>query len=241
MIIVSGGTKGGDGKSTMATQLAVSRALSGRDVALVDTDSQGSSYKFTLLRAERRDGGSGYTCVKVEGKGARTEVQNLAPKFGDIVIDAGARDTLAQRYAFTVADRVLIPCVPSTFDVWAMQENVAIIEEARAINPDLRALVYLNRAESQGSENDEAAELLREVEGIEFSGVTIVDRKAFRHATSAGLALSELDSRRKDPKAQAELERLFNLAFDIEETSARPPEEVTERSEEREEATHVTT
>jgi chromosome partitioning protein len=43
MIVTVGNTKGGVGKTTLAFQLALARALSGRDVLLVDGDRQGSA------------------------------------------------------------------------------------------------------------------------------------------------------------------------------------------------------
>ncbi len=53
MITVVGGTKGGSGKSTVATNLAVMLSLAGRDVLLVDADDQETSKDFTSLRNEK--------------------------------------------------------------------------------------------------------------------------------------------------------------------------------------------
>jgi len=53
MIIVAGGTKGGSGQTTVATNLAIMRAPSGRDVVLIDSDDQETSTDFIALRSER--------------------------------------------------------------------------------------------------------------------------------------------------------------------------------------------
>ena len=52
MIVTVGNTKGGVGKTTLAFQLALARALSGRDVLLVDGDRQGSAQTAVAIRAE---------------------------------------------------------------------------------------------------------------------------------------------------------------------------------------------
>ena len=52
MIITVGGIKGGSGKSTVATNLVVLRSLEGRDVLLVDADTQTTSSDFSLQGPE---------------------------------------------------------------------------------------------------------------------------------------------------------------------------------------------
>src|SRR2546430_567885 len=52
MIVTVGNTKGGVGKTTLAFQLALARALTGRDVLLLDGDRQGSGQTAVAIRAE---------------------------------------------------------------------------------------------------------------------------------------------------------------------------------------------
>ena len=52
MILTVGNTKGGTGKTTMAVQLAITLARSGRDVLLVDGDTQGSAQAAIAIRTE---------------------------------------------------------------------------------------------------------------------------------------------------------------------------------------------
>ncbi|MBK8536321.1 MAG: AAA family ATPase [Candidatus Competibacteraceae bacterium] len=88
-IILIGGEKGGTGKTTLAVNLAALRALQGRDVLLIDTDIQASASYWAQTRDE-----AGIqprvACIQKFGKGLQTEVRDLAKRYQDIVIDAGA-------------------------------------------------------------------------------------------------------------------------------------------------------
>src|ERR1700687_1051281 len=97
MIIMVGGIKGGSGKTTVATNLAVIRALDGRDVLLVDADDQETSSDFTALRNERIERGACDTSIRLPGPAVRTQKPRLADKYQDIIIDTGGRDTTSQR------------------------------------------------------------------------------------------------------------------------------------------------
>lgn len=70
MIVVCGGIKGGGGKTTLATNLAVMRSLAGYDILLVDADEQDSASDFTVLRNQLFEptGGAGYTAIKLRGQ-----------------------------------------------------------------------------------------------------------------------------------------------------------------------------
>jgi chromosome partitioning protein len=212
MIIVAGGIKGGSGKTTVATHLAVMRALAGRDVLLIDADDQETATDFTALRNERLPEGAGYTSIKLTGAAVRTETLRLARKYQDVVIDTGGRDTTSQRAALTVAHKLIVPFVPRSFDVWTLEKVARLVDEMRAANPQLKAYVFLNRADPQGRDNDEAAELLREAGGLEYLDTPIGTRKAFGNAASQGLAVTEL--KQQDPKATQEINALFRSLFD---------------------------
>src|SRR3954470_9987290 len=149
MILTIGNIKGGVGKTTLAVNLAILRALAGRDVLLVDGDEQGTAVSFTDLRNEEL-GAPGYTAVGLQGAAVRTQVRQLASKYADIVIDVGGRDTGSLRAALTVSDKLLVPVQPRTFDVWALDQVAALVAEAREINPGLQALAFLNAADTQG-------------------------------------------------------------------------------------------
>ena len=52
MILTVGNTKGGVGKTTLAVNLAIARALQGHDVWLVDADRQQTAQTAISIRAE---------------------------------------------------------------------------------------------------------------------------------------------------------------------------------------------
>ena len=68
----------------------------------------------------------------------------------------------------------------------------ALITEARGYNPVLRAHAVLNFADSQGADNEAAAEALRNAGAIEFLDCPIGRRKAFPNAAAEGRGVIEL-------------------------------------------------
>jgi len=209
-----GGIKGGSGKTTIATNLAVMRALDGSDVLLIDADDQETASDFTMLRNERAAAEATYTSIKLTGQAVRTETLRLADKYAEIIIDTGGRDTTSQRAALTVADVLLVPFVPRSFDVWTLEKVGELVGEMRTANPGLRAYVFINRADPSGRDNDEAAEALRDTDGLEFISTPIGTRKAFGNAAAQGLAVSEL--RPQDAKASLEVQTLFRYLYSVE-------------------------
>lgn len=211
MTIVVGGIKGGSGKTTLATNLAILRGHAGRDVLLVDADDQETATDFSALRSQSKAGGAGYTGIKLTGASVRTETLKLKSKYEDIVIDTGGRDTTSQRAALSVADVLLVPFVPRSFDVWTLEKVSDLVQEMRAANPTLRAYAFLNRADARGGDNFDATQVLSESPALEFLDAPIGGRKAFGNAAAEGLAVTEL--RPQDPKASQEMQTLYDLVF----------------------------
>lgn len=214
MILTVGGTKGGTGKSTVATNLAVMRSLDGHDVLLIDADDQQSSSDFTIQRNRQHpDVGAGYTSVNLTGPAVRTETLRLKAKYEDIIIDVGGRDTTSQRAALAVSDCLVVPFVPRSFDIWTIEQITQIVAEMQAANPTLKTYTFINKADARGQDNEDAAELLRENEVLNFVDIFIGYRKAFGNAAGAGLAVTEVKP--QDPKAVEEMLILYRYLFDI--------------------------
>lgn len=215
MNIVVGGIKGGSGKTTVATNLAVLCARE-HDVLLIDADDQETATDFTVLRNERLPEGAGYTSIKLSGAAVRTETQRLASKYDTIIIDTGGRDTSSQRAALSIADVLLVPFVPRSFDIWTLEKVSALVGEMRTANPGLAAYVFINRADPRGQDNDESAEVLKEAGGLEFINTSLGTRKAFSNAAAQGLSVLELKP--QDPKASEEILMLYQRVFNAHST-----------------------
>ncbi len=209
VILAIGNIKGGVGKTTLAINIAISRAASNGDVLLIDGDEQRTALTFTNLRAEKI-GAPGYTVVGLQGNELRTQVRQLSNKYDDIVIDVGGRNTSSLRAALTIAEVLLIPVQPRSFDIWAVDQMAELIKEAREIN-SFRAIVVLNAADAQGQDNQEAFRAIQEIEGIEILDVIIGRRKAFPNAAASGRSVFEYVP--KDMKAVDELSALIGLLF----------------------------
>jgi chromosome partitioning protein len=214
MILLCGGLKGGSGRSSVATHLTILRSSS-KDVLLVDADDQETSSDFTILRNEETQGNAGYSCIKLTGTAVRSEVRRIAnaDKYEDIIIDCGGRDTASQRAAMTVADVMLIPLLPRSFDIWTLEKVSELISEIDSVNPNLKAYAFINRADPSGKENEEAAEIIKEYENLILLPCSLGNRKAFSNAAAAGLAVSELKP--KDKKAIKEIEDLYRILFNV--------------------------
>ena len=111
-----------------------------------------------------------------------------------------------------MADLLLVPVFPSSFDTWVIESINTLVSEASLINPKLKAYCFLSRADAIGNQNDDTSEILiSEYEDIEFINCPIKNRKVFRNASSQGLGVVEYKP--KDPKAIDELKELYQTVF----------------------------
>jgi chromosome partitioning protein len=147
MILTVGNTKGGVGKTTLALNIAIARALSGREVWLIDGDRQATAQTAISIRF---DAGHqpGIACANyADGVTLRAQVKQQGHKFQDIIIDAGGRDSTALRAALVLTDVLLVPFHPRSFEVWALDDIAALVDEARSVRDGLSAYAMLNCAD----------------------------------------------------------------------------------------------
>ncbi len=213
MIITVGNTKGGVGKTTLAMNIAIARALEGRDVWLIDGDRQATAQTAISIRAEAGHQ-PGIACATYpDGPTLRSQVRQQGEKFDDIVIDAGGRDSTALRAALILSDVLLVPFQPRSYDVWALKDISSLIDEARSVRDGLKAYAVLNCADPGESsiDNEEAAAAVADFHSLKYLPFSIRRRKAF--ANAAGQGLSVLEAKPIDKKAANELMDLVRALF----------------------------
>ena len=206
MIYTIGGIKGGSGKTTIATNLAVLLASKKRDILLVDADDQESATDFTAFRNQTLDGVLDYTAVKITGSDLNGQIRRLADKYDDIIIDVGGRDTVSQRSALTVSHVALFPFAARSFDIWTLNKVNALLNEVLPFNPNLLSVTFINKADSRGNYKDDAAELLKSSDKLVFLNTPLGNRIAFANAAAEGLGVIELKP--ADEKAVLEFKEL---------------------------------
>ena len=214
MIIVVGGIKGGSGKSTIASNLAIMRAYEPKKVLLVDADAQASASDFTAQRNETKPKVQ-YVSIQLQNAGVRTEIQKMKDMYDDVIIDTGGRDSNSQRAGLSIADVMLIPFAPRSFDIWTLDKVKVLVEEAKSINDNLSVYAFINKADPKGTDNQDAKELLKEQDHLTYIDTSIGNRKAFANATAQGLSVVEVKSKSKDQKAIDEIKTLYNYIFKV--------------------------
>ena len=224
MIVLIGGEKGGTGKTTIATNLATVRALAGSDVLLVDTDPQGSASYWTTSRAEN-DIKPRVACIQKFGKGLQQELQDLANRYQDIIVDAGGRDSVELRAAMLVAHKTYVPIQASQFDIWTLTQMNDLIVTAQGFNPNLRAWVVINRGSNNPSVKEiaEAVEIMGDFEHLGVATSVVRDRIAYRKAVRDGLSVVEMKP--SDAKACREMNAFYVEVFNDDEQA---PQQATQ-------------
>lgn len=202
MILLFGGEKGGTGKSTLATNLAVWLAKKDRDVILVDTDRQMTASHW-VDRRNKMNGLVTVHCAEKHGSVFHA-LQDLSKRYDEVIVDAGGRDSEELRSALVAAELVYVPLKASQPDLETSVHMNELVQLARGMNEKLKARLIISMAPTNPviHEAQEALDLLTELPEFKLSDAVICERKIYRDAISDGHGVVEMNNQ----KAAAEIE-----------------------------------
>ena len=174
MIISVINQKGGVGKTTLSISLAA--ALAGRKmrVLLVDADPQGSALDWVAVRGENVP----FAAVGMPKAILHLELPKMAKDFDAVLIDGPPRVYDVAKSAVMASDAVLIPVLPSQFDVWAAEETVKLLQECAVYKERLKAAFVINRKIANTAIGRDVAKALKQYP-LPVLQATVSQRVAF--------------------------------------------------------------
>jgi len=152
-------SKGGVGKTTIATHLAAQSALEGLRTALVDADPQGSSTRWAQRRSVLES-----AVLALDGTRRKAWRKQLPDDTQRVVIDVPAGSMADDLEAFLdVADGVVVPVVPSTIDIEATVPFLdSLARHPRVRKGSLRVGLVANKLKPWTNLSQQALDLLQQ-------------------------------------------------------------------------------
>lgn len=204
-VITVANIKGGVGKTTLATNVAVEGAKDGLRVLLVDADPQQSALAFRQFRAA-----DDIAAIKPAGKIGAT-LRPMRDSFDLAVIDVGGSESDALMEALGAAHLVLVPVEPGQFEYLSttnLMGKLASVRTAKeAAGLPFGARLVLNRVVPNSSIANQFDGFLSEYK--EFApvyGPRLHQRMAFKYASANGQGVTEYEP---SGYAAAEMRRLW--------------------------------
>ena len=195
-------TKGGCGKTTIATNLASYYASNGFVTALMDYDPQGSSTRWLKLRPQDKQAIHGINAHKRQSLQATRAWQMRAPAETErLIIDAPAGVIGEALHSFVQqVDTIIIPVLPSPIDIHsatAFIKDLLLIGKVR--NLGVRVGVIANRTRKNTLVYQSLERFLVSL-NLPFI-TTLRDTQHYVHAFERGIGIQEMwDSRVEQDK-----------------------------------------
>jgi chromosome partitioning protein len=204
-VITIAALKGGSSRSTLATNL--SGALSEKaPTLLADLDTpQHTSASWAAVRQENQPQAAPGLTAR-----ALNTYEELLPviqrhKQGFVVIDTAPRLAEASRAAVLLADLVLVPCSPEVATIWALQDTLDLIKEARKQRPSIKARLVWVRVRQTSATAELQATATGEFKSIKAMKTSMGYRQSYQTALGNGTTVMEQNKDRLSKKELSEL------------------------------------
>lgn len=190
-------SKGGAGKTTVATNLASYYSAQALKTCLIDYDSQGSSSFWVNRRPQQASAIQVISAYKQPPH--VTNSWFLEPERGTqrVVIDtASGLDVVQFKKTLHESDAVIIPVLPSSIDIHAVAHFIAdILLQGKFRREDARLAVVANRARRNTLIYQQLEKFLNSL-GIPFVA-TLRDTQQYIKASEAGLGIFDTPGRQR--------------------------------------------
>jgi chromosome partitioning protein len=157
-------------------------------VLVVDADPQGSA----LAWSSARELAPLFPVVGMAKPTLHRDLPEIARDYDMVVIDGAPRVNDLGRAAILASDVVLIPVQPSPYDIWAAAETVALIREAQAFKPSLKAAFVVNRKIANTAIGRDVTEALGQFGDVPVLAQALRQRVLYAESAGQGLAVSEV-------------------------------------------------
>jgi chromosome partitioning protein len=191
--------KGGAGKTTLATNLAVAAAQNGDITLLLDADSR----QLTALEwYKRRENKENPIVIEIQDQAALDKMITAAKGKGvdTIIIDTQGAQTNLTNHVMSISDFCLVPCKSGGFDIGAQRSTAMTLQKLKK-----DAAFVITQAPSRGQEVVETKTILNGL-GLAIYKEQISLLKAYK---DAALFSSSVIEDGKDNKAIAEIKTLY--------------------------------
>ena len=215
-IIVIVNQKGGAGKTTVTINLAGSLGRRGYQTAIIDGDEQSSVVEIVSLAPEDAQLPASVIGLWKAGRKIHQEIKKFIDLYDYIIVDCPpAANSPITQSVLLIADIAIVPFIPGTIDTLAAPKIRDAIEAAQVTNPDLKALLLLNRIEPGWSIMKNIIELLPSFK-MPMLRTRLNRRAAYVESPGIGNSVHQLkDRKEKIEPAVKEVEKLTDEVIAI--------------------------
>ena len=211
MIVIIGCNKGGAGKTTLATNIAIGLSKRGSKVCLLDGDPQGSAAKWHMDREANNL--SPYISLEKKLDNLSIILPSLKKQFDFVIVDVAGRNSRELITGGAVADMIIAPHQASQLDLDTLEELEVQTLSLKKMNPKLTVYIYQAMASTnptvKDTERSEFLEYISDLKGFHPLKSIGYFRKIYRDVIPEGKSVIESLNK----TASNEIDQLIDEVF----------------------------